>query len=98
MSTKYMSSSSSASSSNDELMPPKMSPEQESALDMHFNRNKTMHPSDVAILAAETGLPEESVQVKNKKKMMESRVISYVLERVKGWHGARYRPLRLRIN
>lgn len=23
--------------------------------------------------------------------MMESRVISYVLERVKGWHGARYR-------
>ncbi len=30
--------------------------------------------------------------------MMESRVISYVLERVKGWHGARYRPLRLRIN
>lgn len=62
-----MSSSSSASSSNDELMPPKMSPEQESALDMHFNRNKTMHQSDVAILAAETGLPEECVQVKEER-------------------------------
>jgi hypothetical protein len=42
---------------------PKMSADQESALDMHFNRNKTMHASDVAILSAETGLSEEQVQV-----------------------------------
>lgn len=51
------------SSSPDEMSPPKMSPDQESALDMHFNRNKTMHASDVAILSAETGLTEEQVQV-----------------------------------
>lgn len=61
MSTKYLPSSS--SSSEEMLTPPKMSPEQESALDMHFSRNKTMHPSDVAILSAETGLSEEQVQV-----------------------------------
>lgn len=58
MSNKYF-----PSSSPDEMSPPKMSPDQESALDMHFNRNKTMHPSDVAILSAETGLTEEQVQV-----------------------------------
>ena len=58
MSNKYF-----PSSSPDEMLPPKMSPDQESALDMHFNRNKSMHPSDVAILSAETGLTEEQVQV-----------------------------------
>lgn len=59
MSNKYL-----PSSSPDELMaPPKMAPDQEYALDMHFSRNKTVHPSDVAILAAETGLTEEQVQV-----------------------------------
>lgn len=58
MSNKYF-----PSSSPDEMSPPKMAPDQESALDMHFNRNKTMHPSDVAILSAETGLTEEQVQV-----------------------------------
>ena len=52
------------SSSPDEMNEkPKMSADQESALDMHFNRNKTMHASDVAILSAETGLSEEQVQV-----------------------------------
>ena len=58
MSNKYF-----PSSSPDEMSPPKMSADQESALDMHFNRNKTMHASDVAILSAETGLTEEQVQV-----------------------------------
>lgn len=64
MSTKYLSSSSS-----DEMMPPKIAPEQESALDAHFIRNKTMHPSDVAILAAETGLSEEQVQVRSTRRL-----------------------------
>lgn len=59
MSNKYF-----PSSSPDEMNEkPKMSADQESALDMHFNRNKTMHASDVAILSAETGLSEEQVQV-----------------------------------
>lgn len=40
----------------------KLSPDQESTLDQHFSRNKNMHPSDVAILSAETGLPEQQVQ------------------------------------
>ncbi|KAK4007944.1 Homeodomain-only protein [Daphnia magna] len=58
MSNKYF-----PSSSPDEMNEkPKISPDQESALDMHFNRNKTMHASDVAILSAETGLSEEQVQ------------------------------------
>lgn len=58
MSNKYI-----PSSSPDELAPPKIAPDQEYALDLHFSRNKTVHPSDVAILAAETGLSEEQVQV-----------------------------------
>ena len=59
MSNKYI-----PSSSPDELLaPPKIAADQEYALDMHFSRNKTVHPSDVAILAAETGLSEEQVQV-----------------------------------
>lgn len=64
MSNKYF-----PSSSPDEMNEkPKISPDQESALDMHFNRNKTMHASDVAILSAETGLSEEQVQVCNSRK------------------------------
>ena len=42
----------------------KLSPDQEAALDSHFRRNKNIYASDVAILSAETGLPEEQVQVK----------------------------------
>lgn len=43
----------------------KLSADQESTLDCHFRRNKNMHPSDVAILSAETGLPEQQVQVRH---------------------------------
>ena len=32
-------------------------------MDAHFTRNKTIHPTDVSILAAETNLTEEEVQV-----------------------------------
>ena len=48
---------------SDSPQPPKLSPDQEAALESHFRRNKNVHASDVAILSAETGLDEEQVQV-----------------------------------
>lgn len=55
----------------------KLSADQESTLDCHFRRNKNMHPSDVTILSAETGLPEQQVQVRqtNSIKMVFQTVI-----------------------
>ena len=51
----------------------KLSPDQESTLDCHFRRNKNMHPSDVSILSAETGLPEQQVQVRHPNKIFLGR-------------------------
>ncbi|XP_063236751.1 homeodomain-only protein-like [Bacillus rossius redtenbacheri] len=42
---------------------PRISPEQESALEAQFRRVKNPHPTDLELLAAETGLDERDVQV-----------------------------------
>ncbi|XP_046993676.1 homeodomain-only protein-like [Schistocerca americana] len=48
--------------SNSSTPPPSLTPDQASVLEAQFQRLKNPHPTDLILLAAETGLDERQVQ------------------------------------